>query len=345
MELDAENPKDEYLRVRPEISIIVPVYHVEKYLRKTIDSILRQTFSDFELILVNDGGNEEETAICKEYARKDSRIVYIYQTNQGLSAARNSGLAISRGNWIMFVDSDDWVREDFCEKALESVRSTGADMGVFDLEHVCGDNVNGIKECSNLAEGVYDGKTALEERIRGNIKVYSCNKIYRASLWKNMNFPTGEIWEDDAIIHEIIDKCKTVAVIHDVLYYQRNRDGSITADAFKDGSYTYWLYEQRRKRWKYLEEHHPEMRIIDARNLVVAILQYARRTLISGDTKGLLEARNWSKRARIPMQQVARYYRTRFFLFLHCSMLFALTEYALYWSKSRLFRAGQIGEP
>ena len=100
-----------------------------------------------------------------------------------------------------------------------------------------------------------------------------------------------------------------------------------------------------RKRWKYLEEHHPEMRIIDARNLVVAILQYARRTLISGDTKGLLEARNWSKRARIPMQQVARYYRTRFFLFLHCSMLFALTEYALYWSKSRLFRAGQIGEP
>ena len=194
MELDAENPKDEYLRVRPEISIIVPVYHVEKYLRKTIDSILRQTFSDFELILVNDGGNEEETAICKEYARKDSRIVYIYQTNQGLSAARNSGLAISRGNWIMFVDSDDWVREDFCEKALESVRSTGADMGVFDLEHVCGDNVNGIKECSNLAEGVYDGKTARLKREFEEISAYTLGTKFTERLYgKIRSFPLAKL--------------------------------------------------------------------------------------------------------------------------------------------------------
>ncbi len=333
MELDAENPKDEYLRVRPEISIIVPVYHVEKYLRKTIDSILRQTFSDFELILVNDGGNEEETAICKEYARKDSRIVYIYQTNQGLSSARNSGLAISRGNWIMFVDSDDWVREDFCEKAHKAVCSTGADMGVFDLEHVRGENEDGIKECSNLAEGVYDGKTALEERIRGNIRVYAWNKIYRASLWKNMNFPVGEIWEDDAIIHEIIDKCKTVAVIHDVLYYKRERDGSITGDAFKDGSFAYWLYEQRRKRWIYLEKRYPEILTIAAQDMVDSILQYARTTLVSGDTKGLIEVRNWSKQARIPTQRVGRYHRTRFFLFLHSRTLFALAEYALHYRR------------
>ena len=93
----------------PEISIIVPVYHVEKQLRRALDSILSQTFTDFELILINDGGNEEESAICREYAEKDSRIVYLTQTNQGQSAARNRGLDQCRGNWIMFVDSDDWV--------------------------------------------------------------------------------------------------------------------------------------------------------------------------------------------------------------------------------------------
>ncbi|MBQ1446862.1 MAG: glycosyltransferase family 2 protein, partial [Solobacterium sp.] len=106
----------------PKISIIVPVYHVEKYLERCLDSILGQSEPDFELILINDGGTEAETAICEKYAAMDERIIYRRQKNQGLSAARNAGLALYRGEWLMFVDSDDWVHRDFCRNALKAVQ-------------------------------------------------------------------------------------------------------------------------------------------------------------------------------------------------------------------------------
>ncbi len=139
----------------PAISIIVPVYHVENELKRCLDSLLTQTFSDYEIILINDGGNEAETAICEEYAAKNQCIVYQYQENQGLSAARNTGLSIARGNWIMFVDSDDWVNEDFCRKAFEAVEKNKAKMAIMKY------GPSSLLKFSRKREPVFPEKTAM----------------------------------------------------------------------------------------------------------------------------------------------------------------------------------------
>lgn len=114
----------------PEVSIIVPVYKVEPYLNKCVDSILAQTFTDFECILVDDGSPDSCGKICDEYVQKDSRVKVIHQENQGLSAARNSGLDMASGAWIVFVDSDDWIEPDAVEVLYRAALQNDADMAV-----------------------------------------------------------------------------------------------------------------------------------------------------------------------------------------------------------------------
>ncbi len=322
----------------PEISIIVPVYHVEKTLAKALDSLLNQTFTDFELILVNDGGSPEETRICEDYARKDDRIVYVCQQNQGLSGARNRGLELHRGKWIMFLDSDDWVRADFCAKALESVRSTGADIGIFDLMYINEDGTEGDIHRSGLEEGVYTGIKALEERLHSRIQVYVWNKIYREKLWDQIVFPVGEIWEDDAVLHEVMDKAKSVVVIHEVLYYKLGRKDNITSAAMKNQSSAYWLYVQRRRRYEYLAQHHPDLLPAAAENMIYTLLEYGRGCVLkTGDLDGMEKARYWAAKTKIPVRFASWHQRIRYFAFLHNRQLFSFLEQIYIFLKKRGF--------
>ena len=285
------------------ISIIVPVFHVEKELRRCLDSILGQTYTDFELILVNDGGNKAESLICEEYAKKDSRIVYRYQSNQGLSSARNTGLDIARGEWIMFVDSDDWVSEDFCKKAYEAVAGTGARMAIFDLVYTEGDSREGHIHASMIDTGIYPSDEILKIRLTGDIAGYAWNKIYHRSLWDNIRFPVGEIWEDDAIMHELMDKADKIAIIHDVLYYKPYRRESITSQAMINKEWDKWVFIQRRKRYDYIKEHHPEMLDIEKNILATSALQYAK--ILSQSPKGrheMNEIRNMLKNEKIMLK-------------------------------------------
>lgn len=322
--LDQKTPAD---HTNPEISIIVPVYHVEKYLRRALDSLLRQTFSDFELILVNDGGNDEETAICKEYAEKDHRIVYLVQTNQGLSAARNRGLDVHRGHWILFVDSDDWVRDDYCERALFSVRAANTEMGIFDLVYTEGDQTEGTLHRVDLPEGIYDSDSILAARVCGKVQCYAWNKIYREDLWDGIRFPVGELWEDDAVIHEIIDKANTIAVIHDILYYKPGREDCITAEATRNKTAAYWLYIQRRRRWEYLKQHHPEMLSLAADDMIGTIIKYARTCLLfTRDAKGYENACHWAKASGIPLKEVSLQKRIRYAFLLRSKPVSGILE-------------------
>lgn len=284
----------------PAISIIVPVYHVENELKRCLDSLLVQTFSDYEIILINDGGNKTESVICEEYAAKNQCIVYKYQENQGLSAARNTGLSIASGNWIMFVDSDDWVNEDFCRKAYEAVEKNKAQMAIFDLAYTVGDSRNGNIHRSLLDEGVYPMETVLKERLVGHIVGYVWNKIYKKELWKGIQFPVGELWEDDAVLHEVIDRTERIAILHDVLYYKPDRQECITDIAFRTGEWAKWLYIQRKKRYRYLKEHHPELLHIECNIMAGAALQYAR--FLTKSKNGLPEIRDVSE--WLQMQEV-----------------------------------------
>ena len=193
----------------------------------------------------------------------------------------------------MFVDSDDWVNEEFCRKAFEAVQKNKAQMAIFDLAYTVGDSRNGNIHRSFLDEGVYPMETVLKERLVGNITVYLWNKIYIKKLWDGILFPVGEIWEDDAVLHEVIDRAEKIVILHDVLYYKLRRQGSIAGTAFLTGEWAKWVYIQRRKRYIYLKEHHPEMMHIECNVMAAVALNHAR--FLTKSKNGLPEVRNISK--------------------------------------------------
>ncbi|GMO37902.1 MAG: hypothetical protein Ta2B_17610 [Termitinemataceae bacterium] len=122
----------------PVISVIIPVYNVEHYLRRCLDSVLAQTFTDFECILIDDGSPDKSPAICDEYAKKDSRFVVIHQANAGVSAARNAGLDIAQGEWITFVDSDDWIEPDMLRVLYQNAVKHQSDVSVCGVQRTDG---------------------------------------------------------------------------------------------------------------------------------------------------------------------------------------------------------------
>lgn len=315
----------------PIISVIVPVYHVEKELRRCLDSLLRQSFSDYEIILINDGGNETETAICEEYAVKYKQIKYRYQTNQGLSAARNVGLSMARGSWVMFVDSDDWVHEDFCLKAFAAVDKYQAQMAIFDLAYTVGNAERGTIDRSQLEEGVYPGKFVLRERLLGKIVGYVWNKIYKKDLWDGIFFPVGENWEDVAVLHKVLDRADKIVIIHDVLYYKPKRQGSITEIAFRTGECSKWSYIQRKKRYLYIKKRHPDMLDIVNNDIASAAVQYAVFLIKKREIKSnIYNISEWLRAEKIYISEGSIKRRIAFFLLLNFPRLFIYVVQTFY---------------
>ena len=213
----------------PELSIIVPVYKVEKYLPRCIDSILAQTFGDFELILIDDGSPDGCGRICDEYARKDKRIVVIHQKNMGVSAARNAGLDIAHGRYIGFVDSDDWIEPQMYEVMMDAIRENGADMAVCGVRYA--DEDGKFTRADRLSEGVYSRAGLLEDvfampnRLGGGC----CNKVFDASKIASVRFKVGMTIAEDALyLFDCFMRIDGAVKIGDALYNVYERCGSAT---------------------------------------------------------------------------------------------------------------------
>lgn len=216
----------------PAISVIVPVYKVEPYLRRCVDSLLSQSFSDFELILVDDGSPDGCGVICDEYAAQDARVHVIHQKNGGLSAARNAGIdwafAHSDSRWLAFVDSDDAVSPDYLRKMYEVAEQHQAELCVSDFQSVFIDGGTEQDEIS-IPFRVCSGRELLEEGImQANWHtVLAWNKLYRKELFAELRFPAGYINEDEAVIHRVLGGSGTVVFLPDKLYYYYRRADSI----------------------------------------------------------------------------------------------------------------------
>lgn len=214
-----------------KLSIIVPVYNVEPYLRRCIDSILAQTFTDFELILVDDGSPDNCPAICDEYAEKDSRIVVIHKQNGGLSDARNAGLDIARGEYIGFVDSDDFIHPQMYECLINAQAKSNADIVICNSIFVDEEGHPLNHSFSPLSDSPSSGMEILntyKDDVSINVHyIVVWNKIYERSLWSNIRFPLGKINEDEYVFHHIIGGAKKVVSVSDQLYYYRQTPGSI----------------------------------------------------------------------------------------------------------------------
>lgn len=217
----------------PKISIIVPVYNVEDYLENCIDSILNQTFKDFELILVNDGSTDKSLEICEHYKDIDDRVCIIDKKNGGLSSARNAGLNIAKGEYIGFVDSDDYIHPQMYEILYNQIVKNQADISICNYEEVYNYDEGYFQYNENNKSDIiieYLSNIQSLERIDSPeevIFVVAWNKLYKREIFKDLRYKHGIIHEDEYIIHRILYKCEKVVYIKSPLYFYMQRDGSI----------------------------------------------------------------------------------------------------------------------
>lgn len=203
----------------PKISVIVPVYKVEPYLRKCLDSIVNQTYRNLEIILVDDGSPDNCGAICDEYAAKDGRIQVIHQENGGVSATRNAGLDAATGDWIGFVDSDDWIEPDMYQYLLENVQSYKADVATCGIQSLM---PSGMIESTVSSGGpmLIDATTALQLLTQNRYISFSCcDKLAKSNLWKQMRFPNMRIWEDFWVSCCLFENSERVICLPEVKYH------------------------------------------------------------------------------------------------------------------------------
>lgn len=231
----------------PKISVIIPVYNVEKYLHRCIDSILAQTFTDFELILVDDGSPDNCGAICDEYAQKDSRVHVIHQKNSGPAVARNAGIDWAFENnsseWLAFVDSDDWVHPKYLEYLYRAVVE-------FDTK---------ISMCPFLEKNEYfieqgdtdyaSRKITAEEAYTLNTKSiagYIGGKMYHKSCFMSIRFPAGRLWEDLAITYKLLWNEGSIALVERTLYYYFENHNSVSRCRWSPKMLDeLWAYEEQ----------------------------------------------------------------------------------------------------
>ena len=211
---------------RELISIIVPVYNVEDYLGQCVNSLINQTYTNLEIILVDDGATDKSGVLCDILAEKDTRIKVIHKKNGGLSDARNAGIDVATGTYIGFVDSDDWIDEDMFSKLINSSKKFDADISfcavtvVYDRQFV--------NRSLNIDNYCMEKDQAVEMLLHDDkCKSFAWNKLYKRELFKEIRFPVGKYFEDVFIMHEIFENANRVAYVDDGLYFYRQREGSI----------------------------------------------------------------------------------------------------------------------
>ena len=211
----------------PKASVIVPVYNVETYLEKCVQSILRQTERDFELLLVDDGSTDSSGQLCEELAKKDSRIRVIHQENQGLGGARNTGIREAKGDWLLLVDSDDWIEPEILEKSLEAGLREEADMVVFPFRSVDEEG----RELAVFRENIPVGRAfALKERKDILLTApVAWNKLYRTAFFREtgLAYPSRVWYEDIRTTPKLMALARRMVFLGDIGYNYLQRQGSI----------------------------------------------------------------------------------------------------------------------
>ena len=236
----------------PKLSIIVPVYKVEPYIHKCVDSILNQTFTDFELILVDDGSPDNCGKICDEYAQKDKRIRVIHKENGGLSDARNAGIEIAAGEIIGFVDSDDWIEAYMYAEMLSYMEENNLDIVCADTNQVKEGKVKFKPRYSK--NKIWSRNEAVCEILNGTLDNAAWNKIYKRNVIGDVHYPKGRIYEDVATTYKFISNSQKVGYISKAYYNYLKRKGSIVASGFNSKS-RYDCFLGYRERLNFAREH------------------------------------------------------------------------------------------
>lgn len=215
----------------PAVSVIIPMYNTEAFIKDCLDSVVAQTFTDFEAIIINDGSTDDCARIAASYASSDARFRLIGQPNKGPSEARNTGLKIARGEYIAFIDSDDCVAPTFLETLVSIIQEQQADIACCSFQNIdesykAESEKNADNKVAKVAS-ISAEQASVNALYQDRLPDYSTwNKLFKTSLWKGKLFPTGSIYEDLAVIPDILLEANKVAITKSKLYLYRKRSGS-----------------------------------------------------------------------------------------------------------------------
>ena len=222
------------MRVKGLVSVIVPIYNVEAYLERCVDSIINQTYKNLEIILVDDGSPDRCGEICDNYATKDSRIVVIHKENGGLSDARNAGIEKAQGEYLSFIDSDDWIEPNMIEVLYNACISNSAKMaycGICDVDENLNKKARKVFDFDEILEPqdvlmrIFESKWACHS---------ACDKLYYYGLFEEVRFPFGKIYEDVATTYKCVIKAGRIVACNEILYNYFHRSNSITTTGFSN---------------------------------------------------------------------------------------------------------------
>ena len=255
------------------VSVIVPVYNVEQYLPRCVDSILSQTYKNLELILVDDGATDSSGTICDEYAAKDSRVRVIHKENGGLSSARNAGIDIASGEYLEFVDSDDWIEPDTVESMLGMAVASNVELvagGRYDVKARTGEKKKGL--CPPRTE-VISGEEMVSRMFRwDNCDSAAPDKLFHRRLFAQIRFPYGKVCEDVPIMYKIVLDAGRVGLLSKPIYNYFHRPGSITFSSISEKNFHF--SEHTAVIYPDILKNHPQLKQ-EARYLRVRSLVYS----------------------------------------------------------------------
>lgn len=243
--------------MNPLISVIVPIYNVEKYLARCIDSIVNQTYKNLEIILVDDGSPDRCPQMCDDYDEKDSRIKVVHKKNGGLSDARNAGIAVAKGEYISFIDSDDYVSDDFFECLLDVMNKENSDIAECSVVKLYEDNR--FDEFSDdLSVKTYDTQDAMSALIAENpFHQHVWNKLYKTELVKDIPYAVGKLNEDEFWTYQVFGRADKVSKLNKTMYYYFQRNSSIMGVGYNIRRLD--ALEGKANRQKYIENNFPEL--------------------------------------------------------------------------------------
>lgn len=217
----------------PIISIIVPIYNVGKYLPRCIESILNQTFNNFELILVNDGSTDNSGVVCDDYEKKDTRIKIVHKSNGGVSSARNAGLYVAKGEYIGFVDPDDYIDKNMYEKLYRLCIDNNSDIAICRFNREINGKIQNKESTEEIIE--LNNMEAMNELFKGNLYRFSlCNKLFSKKCFNDVLFPEERIHEDLSTTYKLFDNSKKTVYINYCGYIYVRRENSILTSTYNE---------------------------------------------------------------------------------------------------------------
>ena len=276
----------------PTISVIVPVYNVEKYLCCCVDSILAQTFTDIEVLLVDDGSTDGSGAICDEYAQKDSRVRVFHKANGGVSSARNLGLDEATGKFFLLCDSDDVIHPQLLSMAVSEIDQNELDCLIYGYS--CVDEEKTFEEVRKEIRKketveLMNREQVFREILRGQrFRMLACNKLYRAELWESIRYPVGRKYGDDtSVTYRLMDLCQKVGYVETPYYYYRMRTGSALHSTLSEKNLQ--LFDAYNEMLVYFEKNHPQLREDACSAYVVRIFDFLAELKKNSEKEELLQ--------------------------------------------------------